>query len=185
MEIKYSQKIDKEMFEEVNKMGKALTPVFGFKFPKLKFDKRLMPLAKILANISHNFLDEKKLKRLIKKLYGRDLPGLTVYINTTPFSSWNTEKNYLSISYTRNDSTKFFSTICHEANHLMYDMVFRTKKYQDTKIKETLTILNNAFGVEDCGWENFSKQRKKVLKFYLRTKNLTKTLEYTKNLYKK
>ena len=184
MKIIYSEKVDKEMFKEVNKMGKQLSPVFGFDFPKVKFDKRLVPLAKVTAKVSSVIVNEKKLKTLIKKLYDRNLPKLTIYINTTPFSSWSLSKKYLTISYARNNESKFFSTVCHEANHLMYDLVFRTRKYQDTKVKETLTVLNKAFDIEDRGWQNFSEQRKSVLDFYNKTKDFKKTIDYTRNLFK-
>lgn len=187
MKIIYNEKVDKEMFKEVNKTGKQLSPVFGFDFPKLKFDKRLISLAKITAKISSAFVNEKKLEMLIKKIYDKNLPRLTIYINTTPFSSWSLSKSkkYLTISYARNNESKFFSAVCHEANHLMYDLTFGTEKYQDTEIKETLTVLNNIFGVEDKGWEKFSEQRKKVMEYYNKTKDFEETINYTRNLFKK
>ena len=184
MRIIYNEKIDKEMFLEVNNMGKKLSPVFGFNFPKLKFDKRLIPLAKASAKVSPNFMNEKKIKTLINKIYNKDLPNLVIYINTTPFSSWDLGKKYLSISYGRNNELKFFSTVCHEANHLMYDLTFRTKKYQDTEVKETITILNELFGIKDLGWNKFSKQRKKTLNFYNKTKDFSKTITYAQKLFK-
>jgi len=184
MKVIYNEKIDKEMFREVNMMGKKFSPIFGFNFPKLKFDKRLIPLAKATARVSPNFINGKKLKTLINKIYSKNFPNLVVYINTTPFSSWNLDKKYLSISYGRNNELKFFSTICHEASHLMYDLTFKTQKYQDIEIKETITILNDIFGLKDLGWNKFSKQRKKVLDFYNRTKDFSKTITYTQKLFK-
>lgn len=172
------------MFFEINKMRKKLSPIFGFQFPKAEFDKRLIPLAKTMTKVGRNFLNEKKLKMFIEKLYKLDLPKFSIYINTTPFSSWNVKGKYLSISYTRSDEIKFFSTVCHEANHLMYDLIFGTDKYQDTEVKETLTVLNNFFGIEDKGWQKFSKQRKKVLDFYSKTNNFEMTVAYTKKLYR-
>jgi hypothetical protein len=182
MKIKYSKKIDKKMFIEVNKMRSKLSPVFGFNFPKVKFDRRLIPIAKVMTKVGKTFLNEKKLKKVIKEIYKKDLPELIIYINTTPFSSWNVKGKYLLLSYTRNNCNKFFSTVCHESNHFMYDLTFGTKKYQDTKIKETLTVLNNIFGVEDKGWRNFLKARMKVLDFYKKEKNLEKTIKYAKNI---
>ena len=161
-----------------------MSPIFGFKFPKIKFDKRLIPIAQVMTKVGANFMNDNRLKKLIKGLYGKDLPELKVYINTTPFSSWNAKEKYLYLSYTRNDATKFFSTICHESNHLMYDLTFGTEKYQDTVIKETLTVLNNAFGVEDKGWQNFSQQRKAVLDFYIKNKDLKKTVNFAKDICK-
>ena len=179
MEIKYSEKKDREMFAEINKTRDKLSPIFGFNFPKVKFDKRLIPVAKVMTRVGKTFLNEKK---LIKGIYKKDLPKLAIYINTTPFSSINVEKKYLSLSYTRNDHSKFFSTVCHEANHLMYDLTFGTKKYEDTEIKETLTVLNNFFGVKDKGWKKFSKERKQVLNFYKKEKKLEKTVRYAKKI---
>lgn len=182
MKIKYSEKIDREMFIEVNQMRKKLSPIFGFDFPKVKFDIRLVPIAKVMIGVSKTFLNENKLKKVIKGIYNKDLPKLTIYINTTPFSSWNVKEKYLSLSYTRNDCNKFFSTVCHESNHFMYDLTFGTKKYEDIKIKEIITVLNNVFGVEDKGWKKFSKERMKILDFYKKERNLEKTIKYAKQL---
>lgn len=170
------------MFTEVNEMRNKLSPTFGFDFPKIKFDKRLVPIAKIMTKVGQTFLNENKLKKVIKGIYNKDLPKLTIYINTTPFSSWNVKEECLSLSYTRNDCNKFFSTVCHELNHFMYDVTFGTKKYEDIKIKEILTVLNNIFGVEDRGWKKFSKERMRVLEFYKKEKNLEKTVQYAKNI---
>lgn len=179
MKVKYSKKIDKEVFDEVNKMKKKLSPVFGFNFPKLSFKEKVVPVAKAIAKSVG--LEEKKLKKIMKAIYGKDMPDITVYINTTPFSTWNVDKKYISVSCFR--FGKFFETVCHESNHFMYDVVFGTKKYQNNEIKETVTVLNNAFGIEDRGsWEKFSKTRKKVFDYYKRTKNFKKTLEYAKNI---
>lgn len=183
MKVAYNEKIDKEIFLEVNKMGKKLSPIFGFDFPKLKFDERLIPLARATAKVSSDFINEKKIKKLINSIYDKDLPALVVYINTTPFSSWNLDRKYLSISYGRNNELKFLSAVCHESNHLMYDLTFETEKYQDTEIKETLTILNELFGLKDPGWSKFSKQREKVLDFYAQTKDFSKTIAYARSLF--
>ncbi|MDP3882939.1 MAG: hypothetical protein Q8Q48_02700 [Candidatus Staskawiczbacteria bacterium] len=182
MKIKYSEKKDKEFFNEVNKMGKQLSPIFGFEFSKIKFDKRTVPIAKIMTKVKIDFINEKKMKEVIKGIYGKEPPELTIYINTTPFSSWSVEEKYITISYTRNTFDKFFSTYCHEHNHFMYDVTFGTRKYEDTEIKETLTVLNNAFGVEDKGFPKFSIQRKAVLNFYNKNKDLKKTVEYIKSI---
>lgn len=184
MRVIYNEKIDKKMFREVNKMRGKLSPVFGFDFPRLKFDRRLIPLARAIAVTSSSFINEKKLKTLINKIYNKNFPNLVVYINTTPFSSWNLEEKYLSISYGRNNELKFFSAVCHEVSHLMYDLIFKTRKYQDTEIKETITVLNELFGLKDPCWNKFSKERKRVLNFYDKTKDFPGTIIYAKNLFK-
>ena len=140
----------------------------------------MIPIAEVVANVCPNFINEEKLKKTIKGIYGKNLPKITIYINTTPFSSWNVKEKYITLSYKSN----FFSTLCHEANHFMYDLFFGTEKYQDTEIKEILTVLNNFFGVEDKGWQKFYIQRKAVLDFYNKNKDLKKTVEYAKSIIK-
>ena len=66
----------------------------------------------------------------------------------------------------------------------MYDLIFRTQKYQNTEVKETITILNNLFGIKDLGWNKFSKEREKTLNFYNRTKDFLKTIAYAQKLFK-
>lgn len=180
MKIKYSQKIDKEIFDEVNIMGKKLSPIFGFNFPKVKFDKRLIPIAKVTIKVAKSFIDEKKVREIVRGIYNKDIPDITVYVNTTPFSTWNVKDKWISVSIER-IGIKFFNTICHEINHFMYDYSFGTEKYQDTNIKETITVFNNIFGVEDRGFPKFSEQRKRVMKHYNETKDFKKTIEYTRN----
>ena len=182
MKIIYNEKIDKEIFKEVNKMRKRLSPVFGFNFPKVKFDKRVIPIAKATKKVAQNFIDTKKIKEIVKGIYSKDIPDITIYVNTTPFSTWNVKDKWISVSIER-VGIKFFRTVCHEINHFMYDSCFGTEKYQDTEVKETLTVLNNIFGVTDKGWDKFSKQREKVLEFYNKTKDFKKTINYTRNLF--
>lgn len=178
MDVKYSKKIDKNFFNEVNSMGEKLSPIFGFNFPTLTFKERVVPVAKAIAKAV--ILDESRLKKIIKEIYSIEMPDITIYINTTPFSTWNVEKKYISISCFRFD--KFFETVCHESNHLMYDIVFKTQKYQDNNTKETITVLNNILGVEDKGWDKFSKQRKKVLDYYNKSKNFFETIKYARSI---
>ena len=182
MKIKYSRKIDKEIFDEVNRMRKKLSPIFGFQFPKIQFDKRVILIAKAVVAVTGKFINENGMKTIMSKIYREKMPSITIYVNTTPFSTWNVKEKWISISFTR-IGKKFYETACHETNHFMYDFVFKTKKYQDTEIKETLTVLNNVFGITDVGWSKFSKQRKKVLKFYNKTKDFKKTINYAQSLF--
>lgn len=152
MKTFYSEKIDREIFNELNKMRGKLSPVFGFTFPKVKFKK---------IKVRTRKFNERKLREIVMALYCRKMPKIKVYLNTTPFSTWNVKKKYLSVSYKRKGD-RLFAAICHEANHFMYDYCFKTKKYEDTEIKETLTVLNNYFGVYDNGWRHFSEKRKKL-----------------------
>jgi len=148
----YSEKIDKEVHNELNGMGKKLAPVFGIEFPKVNFKK---------TKIKNKKFDEKRVQDLMMALYCKKMPKIKVYLNTTPFSTWNVEKKYLSISNNR-EGDRLFAAICHEANHFMYDYCFKTKKYEETEIKEILTVLHNYFGIYDSGWKKFSKKRKKL-----------------------
>jgi hypothetical protein len=183
MKVKYSEKIDREIFKEVTFMGKKLSPIFGFQFPKVKFDKKITPIAKAMVKVLPAFMYEKRIITMMKKMYGKDMPEITIYINTTPFSTWNVEAGWVSVSMERGHS-KFFQTVCHEINHFMYDYTFKTRKYEDTEIKEILTVLNNIFGIEDKGWKIFSEKRKAALDFYEKTKDFKKTIEYVKTFYK-
>lgn len=178
MQVKYFKTIDQEFFDEVNQMGKELSPIFGFDFPKLIFKDRVVPVARAIAKAV--ILDEKRLRTLMKKIYGSEMPDITIFINTTSFSTWNLEKKYISISCFR--FGKFFETVCHESNHLMYDLIFKTQKYQDNSTKETVTVLNNILGVEDKGWDKFFEKRKKVLKYYHRSKDFLKTIKYARSI---
>lgn len=178
MEVKYSEEIDKEIFDEVNKMREKLSPVFGFNFPKVRFNEKITPVAKAIAKSVE--VDGEKMRKIMKKIYGKDMPEIIIFINTTPFSTWNVDKKYLSISCYR--FGKLFETVCHESNHFMYDIVFGTEKYQDNEIKETVTVLNNVFGIEDKGWEKFLKKRKQVFHYYKKTKNFKKAIEYAKTI---
>lgn len=179
MKIKYLQKIDKEIFNEVNEMCPKLSTIMGFKFEKITFDKRLIPIAKATIKVAESFIDEKKVREIIRAIYNKDVPDITIYVNTTPFSTWNVKDKWVSISIERM-GIKFFQTVCHEINHFMYDYCFKTEKYQDTEIKETLTVFNNVFGVEDKGWKKFSGQRKRVMEYYNETKDFKKTVEYAR-----
>lgn len=184
MDIRYSKKIDKEFFNEINNMGKKLSPIFGFTFPKVKFNKDIVPMAEAMASVGKKFINKNKLKKVIKEIYVQDVPKIIIYINTTPFSTWDEQGKYVNISYNRNTPEKFFSTVCHELNHMMYDKTFGTKKYEYTKIKETITVLNNLFGVKDLGWPKFATARKAVLDFYKKNRNLRETVEYAKKILK-
>ncbi len=152
METVYSEKIDKEVHNELKKMGKKLSPVFGFEFPKVKFKK---------TKIEKKKFNEKRVQELMMALYCEKMPKIKVYLNTTPFSTWNVEKGYLSISNDRKGDS-FFAAICHEANHFMYDYYFKTKKYEETEIKEIIPVLHNYFGIYDRGWKKFIRKRKKL-----------------------
>jgi len=186
MKIIYNEKIDKEMFKEVNKMGDKLSPIFGFKFPKVKFDKRIIPIAKITAEVFSSSIDERKAKKVIRRIYDKDISRITVYINTTPFSTWNVKDKYISISYQRNTLDKFFSTVCHELNHFMYDIVFKTEKYQDIRIKESVVVLNNFVikEIEKNNWKVFSKNKEKISEHYKKIRNFKKTIEYARKRIK-
>lgn len=183
MKIYYSKEIDKKIHEEVNTKGKKLSRLFGYDFPKVILDKEKAAIARQLANDKNNQIDKKRAAQIMSEIYKKKLPQLTLYINTTPFSTWNTKNKYISISIDR-FPTKIFSSFCHELNHFIYDLVYKTRKYEDTEIKETITILNEVFGIKDNGWKIFEKQRNKVLEYFQKTKDFTKTIEYTQNLFR-
>jgi hypothetical protein len=177
MKIKYSKKIDREVFNEVNEMCPRLAPIMGFKFKKITFNNKAVPIAKKIARSAKHSINEKKLREIMKSIFRKELPDITMYINTTPFSTWNVKDKWVSVSYTMAAQGRFFYTICHEANHFMYDYVFNTEKYQDTEIKETITVINNAFGIQDKGWPNFQEQRKRAIEVYDKTRSIEAVID--------
>jgi hypothetical protein len=184
MKIKYSEKIDKKIFDEVNKECPRLSKIMGFEFKPINFDRRIIPIAKATEKVAMYFVDEKRIKEMMERMYNKKIPQIKIYINTTPYSTWNVKNKWISVSIER-IGEKFFQTVCHEASHFMYDYCFGTEKYQDTEVKETLTILNNIFGIIDKGWNKFFKQREKILEFYNKTKDFEETINYARNLFKK
>jgi len=180
MDIKYSKKIDKEIFKEINRMGRKISPIFGYDFPKVKFDERLIPIAKSTVNVAKNYINEKKIQNIMKKIYNKKVPDITIYVNTTPFSTWNVEEKWVSVSIFR-IGIEFYYTVCHEINHFMYDYVFKTKKYEDTKVKEIITVFNNIFDIKDRGWAKFKEEREKAIKHFKKSNNFRETIKYIKN----
>jgi len=181
MKVIYSQKIDKEIFKEVNKECPRLSKILGFKFKKIRFDKKVIPVAKNIAKISKRFVNEKKIKSIMESIFKKKVPtGITIYINTTPFCTWNIKDRWISISM-RFVEKEFFNEACHEMNHFMYDYTFGTKKYQDTEIKEILTVINNSFDVYDKGWDKFHKEREKAFKKYRKTRNIEEVIKQIGN----
>ena len=178
MQILYSQKIDRDIHDEVNNMGPKLGAIFGFSFPTVQFDEKNISRAQKIAKqaTTNDSLDENKAGEILKKIYGVRLPPITVYINTTPFSTWNIDEHYISISIDRFPD-QVFSSFCHEANHYLYDTLYGTKKYQDTEIKETITILNTAFGIKDRGWHALEDARQAVWNKYEETRDFAKAIE--------
>ena len=177
MNIEYSENIDKEIHEEVNNNGERLSLVFGFDRPIVSFKKidAAVSAARFVGPASA-YINVKKAGEAMKKLYGRAMPQVDIFINTTPFSTWNTEQGYISISIQRFPE-KVFSSFCHEMNHFMYDISYGTEKYEDTEVKETLTVLNEHFGIKDYGWKVFEPQRKIALDYYKRSGDLKQTIQ--------
>ncbi|OGZ27187.1 MAG: hypothetical protein A2365_00770 [Candidatus Nealsonbacteria bacterium RIFOXYB1_FULL_40_15] len=180
MKIEYSEKIDKEIIREVNKMCPSLSKVMGFNFDKkVKFDKRFIQVAKAVAKASEDFFDEKKMRGVMDKIYKTKMPEVKVFINTSGFATWNIKKKYISVPMNFMGES-FFNHACHEANHFMYDFAFGTKKYEDTEIKEIITVINNAFGIHDSGWPKFREKREKVLDVYNKTKDIGSVIDSLK-----
>lgn len=183
MHTEYSEKIDKEIHKEVNREGKRLSKILGFSFEKIIFNTRKKNLA--LQKIGELPDDFQKIpKRIAKEIYQKDLPEVTIYINTTPFSTWNTEKKYISLSVDRfPDAT--LSSFCHEINHYLFDLFFCVAKYEKTETKEILTILNESFGIQDHGWKKFSKEREKALVYFQKNHDIQKTVSFVQRILRK
>jgi len=169
MKVKYSRKIDKRVIAEVNKECPRLSKVMGFKFEKeIRFDKRFISIAKAVAKSSRVFINETKIREAMKAIYGKDIPKITIYVNTTEFGTWNVIEGWVSVSM-KYYGESFFNHTCHEINHFMYDSVYGTNKYEDTNIKEIVTIFNNNFGIKDTGWTIFKDERNKIANEYQST----------------
>ncbi len=158
MKILYSEKVDREIHDEVNTKGKDLAAVFGFDFHRVSFDDKKADEAK---NIDAA-VDMEKAGGIMRDIFKVHPPQITLYFNTTPFSTWNTKEKYVCISVQRYPD-KIFSSVCHELNHYMYDTVFGTEKYEETERKETFTVLNEFYDVKDYGWKVFKEKRDRVL----------------------
>lgn len=183
MNIHYSIDIDRNIHTEVNTKGKKLSLIFGFAFLPVIFDKEKSQRAAKLAKQVSVF-DEKKAQNTIFSIYRKKLPKISLFINTTSFSTWNVHDKYISLSLDRfpND---VLSSFCHEANHFMYDVMYENEKYTDTEIKETVTVLNELFGIKDKGWHVFDEQRHKVLEYAKQTHDCLLAIKYAQQLFKK
>lgn len=167
MRIGYSQVADREVHEEVNTKGRDLSGIFGFHFQNVVFDGKNADMAR---NMEAS-VDVRKANRMMAAIFGNRPPSVRILFNTTPFSTWNTEKKYVSISFQRYPN-KVFSSFCHELNHYMYDIIFGTEKYEETEQKETMTVLNELFNVKDYGWKMFDVKRKEVLDAFKKGENI-------------
>ncbi len=181
MNVQYSAEIDKKIHDEVNEMGPKLAATFGFEFPVVQFDDGKKAQATQVAEQAtrDNVINETRAAELLKQIFGIDLPAVAVYVNTTPFSTWNTEEQYISLSISRFPE-RAFASFCHEANHYLYDTLFSTKKYAETASKETVTVLNTMLGLKDHGWPALQEARKEVLSVYESTHSFSDALAYAR-----
>lgn len=180
MYTQYNEKIDKQIHEEVNEEGKRLSKILDFPFEKIFFDIKRKNLAlQKIGELPNDFL--KIPKRIAKEIYQRKMPKVIIYINTTPFSTWNTEKKYISLSVDRFPDT-LLSSFCHEMNHYLFDLFFHVAKYEKTETKEILTILNESFGIHDHGWKKFSKERKETLAYFQKNNDIQKTASFVQKM---
>lgn len=180
MKAEYSEDIDREIIFEANTKGKKLSNIFGFHFEEVTFDSKRKNLAMhYIGDIDKEVVVT--LKEVIFGIFKRNFPKVSIFINITPFSTWNTKKCYISLSVDRFPD-KILSSLCHEANHFMYDEIFGSGKYEDTCVKESLTILQELFGVRDYGWKTFEKQRGEIVSFFKKNQDIHQTVSFAKSI---
>jgi len=184
MDTDYSENIDRQIHDEVNQMGSVLGEQFGFHFPTVTFDQTKADEARRVAlqTTSQNLVDLTKARLLLKEVFHRELPGITLYINTTPFSTWNTNAQYISLSIQRFPD-RMFESFCHEANHYLYDLTYGAQKYQDTAIKETITVLNTLLGVTDHGWPSLKQKRARLLAEYEKSHSFQAAIDFARRTW--
>ena len=113
---------------------------------------------------------------------------MNCYINSSPHSSFNSKKNYLSISIMCKKN-RLVPTVLHEANHFIFrkhydDFCFSIGCSKDDidNIKEFVTIINDIifYPMQDNGWEIHQKFRKRALAVWKNTEDIKKVIKDAK-----
>lgn len=182
--FKYDKKINGNYWKHLITVGTK----FGHKFPKtFKIEKSDAITAEKTAIKFQEIWNkyEKTFRENFYTIYNCDFPrDMKCYINTSPYSMFNVDKNYISISMMRT-CNNFISTVLHEANHFIF-----IKYYSDfcrsidcssediSEIKEIVTIINNdVFSpMEDSGWELYQKYRERALVVWKKNKDIKKVI---------
>ena len=189
--FKYDKKIDIENWERITAKSKKCGGfIFGDSFPtSYKVTEQSIKKAEEKIPEYDNAWEKYKEKFYtgMHKIFKKEFPkDVSFYINTSPFSYFNTEKKYISISM----SCKFvIPHVLHEANHYMF------KKYYQDKLKETqshddvkeiFSVVNNDVfkPMNDPYWAKYEEKRSRVLKKWTKTQDIDQVIEYINNNYK-
>jgi len=186
--FKYNKKIDEENWKRVIKNGIK----YGHKFPTsyeitqadiFKATKKVIEFQEIWNKYEEIFREK------IIIIYKYDFPkNMDCFINSSPYSSFNPVKNYLSISMLC-ERNRLVPKVLHESSHFLFrkyydDFCFSigcTKEDID-KIKEFVTIINDVifYPMQDGGWEAHKEYRQRALKVWYKTNNIKEVIKDAK-----
>lgn len=170
IDFKYNNKIDIECWERITKTNE----IFGHKFPDdYIITKDMITEAEKAVVIFSKEWGDRDIGKEIKEIFGKEMPDITCYINTSPYSM-DKYPEYISISMNRKKPT---ISILHEVSHYMFrDRFPNTPDIEN--VKEIITVINNdVFKVKDYGWKIFKEQRGRALKVWQETKDIEKVIK--------
>ncbi len=189
--FKYDKKIDIENWERITAKSKKCSGfIFGESFPtSYKVTEQFVKKAEEKIPEFDNVWEKYKEKfymgmyKIFKKEFPKDV---SFYINTSPFSYFNTEKKYISISM----SCKFvIPHILHETNHYMFRKYYQDKikkTHHNEDVKEIFSVVNDDVfkPMNDPYWKMYEEKRNRVFKKWIKTQDIDKVIEYINNNYK-
>ncbi len=189
----YNKKFDEDNWDRLIKNGKK----YGHQFPSsylisdsdiVRAKERVVEYQLLWDKYDDIFRDK------IPIIYKHNFPrNCTFFVNTSPYSSFNVEKKYLSISMMREEN-RFIPTMIHEASHFLFQKYYIEFCYsigcsyeEIDKIKEFITIItNDVFSpMQDVGWNDHEKYRKEALKIWKDRRNLKDVIQHLKNMLDK
>lgn len=191
--FKYDKEIDKKNWERIISNGRK----FGHYFPvNYEIAREDMEVANIKASEFANIWSKYEMifKDKIKNIYKDcDLEKINCYINTSPYSSFNSDNDYISISF-KKKNRRVVPSLLHEINHLLF---LRSYKYfcasigctnsDIDKIKEFVTVINDdVFSpMQDEYWPGHEKYRELALATWREKNDLKRVVEVLKTLLDK
>lgn len=191
--FKYNRKIDEANWERLVHNGKK----FGHEFPSTycltknnidKAKKKVPEFQALWDKYDNAFLDK------IPNLYDYNpSEDIICYVNSSPYSSFNPAKNYLSISW-QCQSNRLVPSVLHEVNHLLFYknywnfcLAINCSLSEIDIIKEIITVINDQvfYPMQDNGWKKYSSYRRETLLIWKRTKNMKMVIQRLKMLLDK
>ena len=186
----YDKQIDIDNWERIVTNGTK----YGHKFPsKYNITQKDIAIAKGKALEFQNIWNKykKTFEERIVIIYKHRLPkGCKFFVNTSPYSYFNVEQNYISIS-AKCKKNRIVPITIHEASHLLFKKYYSNyckdigccEKEIDI-IKELVTVItDDVFSpMQDGGWECHMQYRKQVLKAWKTSRDLNFVIKYSKEL---